>query len=66
MPGAVAIEYRAEVHHLTRRSQGGRDCGIEGLVTLCGVCHRKVTEHEIEVTGTTAATFRQVGRGNTK
>ena len=48
---------RAQVHHITYRSQGGPDVQ-KNLITVCGECHAKIHAHEIEVRGTHAASVR--------
>jgi hypothetical protein len=37
---------RLEVHHITPRRLGGSD-SIQNLITLCSVCHEKVTGNEL-------------------
>ena len=61
IPGAVHPEYRAEVHHIVARSQSrAKKLDPDNLVTLCALCHLKVTTHELQVAGYDAATFRRI------
>ena len=36
---ACGVRTRLEVHHVRKRSQGGSDFDLDGLVTLCHACH---------------------------
>lgn len=46
--GRYVPENEAHPHHIIYRSQFGSDVA-ENIATLCGKCHRLITDHEWEV-----------------
>lgn len=54
--GAVLPARRAEVHHLAPRALApGQLCDPATQMTVCGLCHAKLTAHELECRGTNQA-----------
>ncbi len=52
----AAVPTRAEVHHLHGR-RGALRCEVRTALTLCAVCHEKVTRHVIVPVASTWWTF---------
>ena len=57
--GHVLPSRRAEVHHLASRALApGQPPDPATQITVCGACHRKLTEHELAATSTDEALVR--------
>ncbi len=61
---AVDPAKRAEVNHIRPRSLAKNlKRQLSNLLTVCAICHAKITAHEITLVGSTAETVRVVRRG---